>query len=51
MLRPEMLVQEGGIPPLLVAAISRRQREVFAVERRDTTIGGVHAYEYRRRRA
>jgi acetyl esterase/lipase len=45
MLRPELLVQEGGIPPLL-AGYLERQREVFAVERSDTTIGGVHAYEY-----
>jgi len=45
MLRPEMLVQEGGIPPLLAGYLAR-QREVFAVERRDTTIGGVHAFEY-----
>jgi acetyl esterase/lipase len=45
MLRPEMLVQEGGIPPLL-AGYLERQREVFAVEKRDVTIGGVHAYDY-----
>jgi len=45
MLRPEMLDQEGGIPPLLAGYLAR-QREVFAVERRDTTIGGVHAFEY-----
>jgi acetyl esterase/lipase len=45
MLRPELLVQEGGVPPLL-AGYLRRQRELFAVERRDVTIGGVHAYEY-----
>jgi epsilon-lactone hydrolase len=45
MLRPELLVQADGIPPLLAGYLAR-QREVFAVERRDTTIGGVHAYEY-----
>jgi epsilon-lactone hydrolase len=45
MLRPEMLVQDGGIPPLLAGYLAR-QREVFTVEKRDTTIGGVHAYEY-----
>ncbi len=45
MLRPELLVQVDGIPPFLVGYLAR-QREVFAVEKRDTTIGGVHAYEY-----
>jgi acetyl esterase/lipase len=45
MLRPELLVQDGGIPPLLAGYLAR-QREVFAVEKHDTTIGGVHAYEY-----
>ncbi len=43
--RPEMLVQENGIPPLL-AGYLKRQRELFPVEREDTTIGGVHAYVY-----
>lgn len=45
MQRPELLVQEGGIPPLL-AGYMARQREVFPVERRDVTVGGIHAYEY-----
>lgn len=45
MQRPELLVQEGGIPPLLAGYLAR-QREVFPVERRDITVGGVHAYEY-----
>jgi len=45
MLRPELLVQDGGVPPLLVGYLER-QRERFPVERRDVTIGGVHAYEY-----
>jgi acetyl esterase/lipase len=44
-LRPELLVQDGGVPPLLVGYLER-QRELFPVERRDVTIGGVHAYEY-----
>jgi acetyl esterase/lipase len=45
MQRPEMLVQKNGIPPLLAGYLAR-QKAVFAVERRDVTIGGVHAYEY-----
>jgi acetyl esterase/lipase len=45
MLRPELLVPGDGVPPLL-AGYLERQREIFAVERRDVTIGGVHAYEY-----
>jgi epsilon-lactone hydrolase len=43
--RPEMLVQTNGVPPLL-AGYLQRQRAVFAVERQDTTVGGVHAYVY-----
>jgi epsilon-lactone hydrolase len=45
MQRPEMLVQENGVPPLLAGYLAR-QRELFAVDRADTTIGGVHAYVY-----
>jgi monoterpene epsilon-lactone hydrolase len=45
MQRPELLVQDSGVPPLL-AGYLERQHEVFAVERHDVTIGGVHAYEY-----
>src|SRR6185312_2166026 len=45
MQRPQMLVQENGIPPLL-AGYLKRQHEIFAVERRDVTIAGVHAYDY-----
>ena len=45
MQRPELLVQDGGVPPLLAGYLAR-QREVFPVERRDITVGGVHAYEY-----
>jgi acetyl esterase/lipase len=33
------------VPPLL-AGYLERQRELFAVERRDVTIGGVHAFEF-----
>ncbi|HUQ52999.1 MAG TPA: alpha/beta hydrolase fold domain-containing protein [Gammaproteobacteria bacterium] len=43
--RPELLVQEDGVPPLLAGFIAR-QRELFPVEREDVTIGGVHAYVY-----
>jgi epsilon-lactone hydrolase len=43
--RPEMLVQVNGVPPLLAGYLAR-QRVLFAVERKDTTIGGVHAYVY-----
>jgi monoterpene epsilon-lactone hydrolase len=45
MQRPEMLVQENGIPVLLVGYL-KRQHELFAVERKDIAIGGVHAYDY-----
>jgi acetyl esterase/lipase len=43
--RPEMRVQEDGVPALLAGYIAR-QRELFAVRREETTIGGVHAYVY-----
>jgi monoterpene epsilon-lactone hydrolase len=43
--RPELLVQEDGVPPLLAGYIAR-QRELFPVDREETTIGGVHAYVY-----
>jgi acetyl esterase/lipase len=43
--RPEMLVQADGVPPLLAGYLSR-QRALFAVERQETTVGGVHAYIY-----
>jgi len=45
MQRPELLVQKDGVPSLL-APYLERQRALFAVERRDITVGGVHAYEY-----
>jgi monoterpene epsilon-lactone hydrolase len=43
--RPEMLVQRDGVPALLAGYIAR-QRELFPVDREETTIGGVHAYVY-----
>ncbi|MEP7243510.1 MAG: alpha/beta hydrolase fold domain-containing protein [Gammaproteobacteria bacterium] len=45
MQRPELLVQKDGIPPLL-AGYLERQHALFAVEKRDTSVGGVHAWEY-----
>jgi epsilon-lactone hydrolase len=36
---------DNGVPPL-IAGYLKRQREIFAVDRRETTIGGVHAYDY-----
>jgi acetyl esterase/lipase len=43
--RPELLVQEDGVPPLLAGYIAR-QRELFPVHREESTIGGVRAYVY-----
>lgn len=43
--RPEMLVQENGVPRLLAGYIAR-QRELFPADREEATIGGVHAYVY-----
>lgn len=43
--RPELLVQEDGVPPLLAGYIAR-QRELFPVDREESTLGGVHAYVY-----
>lgn len=45
MQKPQLLVQQDGVPPLLTGYL-KRQREVFPVERREVTIGGVHAYDY-----
>jgi epsilon-lactone hydrolase len=42
---PKMTVQVNGIPPLLAPYLAR-QRELFAVNREDTKIAGVHAYVY-----
>ena len=36
---------ENGVPPL-IAGYLKRQREVYPVERRETAIGGVPAYDY-----
>lgn len=46
MKRPELLGPgEDGIPPL-IAPYLERQREIYPVEREDTTVAGVHAYVY-----
>ena len=45
MQHPEMLAQKDGIPVLLVGYLER-QRALFAVDRRDVTLGGVHAWDY-----
>jgi acetyl esterase/lipase len=45
MQHPEKLVQDSGTPPLLAGFLAR-QRALYAVDKRDVTIGGVHAYEY-----
>lgn len=37
---------ENGVPAL-IAGYLKRQREIHAVERTETTLGGVHAYDYR----
>jgi acetyl esterase/lipase len=39
---------DNGVPPL-IAGYLERQKVLFAVERTDITIGGVHAYDYRPR--
>jgi acetyl esterase/lipase len=48
-LRPDPALLRGGsadgVPPL-IAGYLNRQRELYPVERRETTIGGVHAYDY-----
>lgn len=39
---------DNGVPPL-IAGYLERQKAVFDVERREITVGGVRAYEYRPR--
>lgn len=43
---PEKLVQNEGVPVFMEPYLAR-QRELFEVEKEDTSIGGVHAYDYR----
>jgi epsilon-lactone hydrolase len=43
--QPAMLAQPNGVPPLLAGYLAR-QRILYPVNRKETTIGGVHAYLY-----
>ena len=43
--KPQQLVQKDGIPPLIAGYLTR-QRALYAVDRTETRIGGVHAYIY-----
>lgn len=45
MQNPALLQQEAGVPLLLKGYLAR-QKELYAVERKDITIGGVHAHDY-----
>jgi len=42
---PEILKQDAGVPRFMKSYLSR-DYELFAVERKDQKIGGVHAYVY-----
>ncbi len=42
---PAMIAQNNGIPPLIAGYLAR-QKVLFAVDRQDTTVGGVHAWVY-----
>src|SRR5438045_3941384 len=37
---------DNGIPPL-IAGYLKRQQQLFPLERREISLGGVHAYDYR----
>jgi epsilon-lactone hydrolase len=43
--KPQQLAQTNGIPALIAGYLTR-QRQLYAVERTETRIGGVHAYVY-----
>ncbi|HKS76854.1 MAG TPA: alpha/beta hydrolase fold domain-containing protein [Terriglobales bacterium] len=45
MQNPEILKQDNGVPRFMKSYIAR-DRELFAVERQDQKIGGVHTYVY-----
>lgn len=36
---------DNGVPPLIAGYLAR-QKETYPVERKDITVGGVHAYDY-----
>lgn len=42
---PQLLAPGDGAPPLIAPYLAR-QKEIFDVEREDTSIAGVHAYVY-----
>ncbi len=42
---PEILKQDAGVPRFMKGYLAR-DHELFAVDRKDTKIGGVHVYEY-----
>lgn len=42
---PEILKQDAGVPRFMKPYIAR-DRELFAVDRKDEKIGGVHVYDY-----
>ena len=43
---PEILKQDAGVPRFMKPYIAR-DRELFAVDRKDEKVGGVHVYDYR----
>ena len=45
MQNPEILKQDGGVPRFMKGYLAR-DHELFAVDRKDDKIGGVHAYIY-----
>lgn len=45
MQQPELLSQKDGVPVFMEPYLAR-QRVLFAHDRRDATIGGVHVYDY-----
>jgi len=42
---PEILKQDAGVPRFMKPYIAR-DRELFAVDRKDERVGGVHVYDY-----
>jgi monoterpene epsilon-lactone hydrolase len=42
---PEILKQDAGVPRFMKPYIAR-DRELFAVDRKDEKVGGVHVYDY-----
>jgi monoterpene epsilon-lactone hydrolase len=48
MQNPAVLGQKDGVPTFMQGYLAR-QKALFPVDRRDTTVAGVHAYDYRPR--